>query len=74
MSEPTTSKRKYQRITQEHLEYARRRFGEFASTSAVKRELAAMGGDYAYNALHYYWKKANPPSNADGGDEAKEAA
>lgn len=60
MSEPA-SKRKYQRIAPEHLEFARRRFGEFASTSAVRAELRAMGGDYAHNALFYWWKKANPP-------------
>jgi len=74
MSTDAAPRRKYQRITAEHLAHARKRFGEFASTSAVKRELAAMGGDYAYNALHYYWKKANPPSaDPDPADEARAA-
>ena len=59
MSE-TTSKRAYRKIAAEHLSYARKRFSEFASTSAVRDELKAMGAEYPYNALFYYWKKANP--------------
>lgn len=69
MSDP---KRKYNKIAPDHLAYARKRFAEFASTSAVRAELKAMGGEYPHNALHYYWVKANPPTNGDPGDEAQE--
>lgn len=65
MSETTAAtKRRYQRIAPEHLEYARRRFAEFASTSAVRAELKAQGAEYPHNALHYYWVKANPKPKA----------
>lgn len=56
MSDP---KRKYNKIAPDHLAYAKRRFGEFASTSAVRAELKAMGGEYSHSQLHYYWHQAN---------------
>lgn len=68
MSETTAApKRRYQRIAPEHLAYARKRFAEFASTSAVRAELRAQGGDYAHNALFHHWKKYNDrPARCDG--------
>lgn len=57
MSETTAApKRRYQRIAPEHLEYAKRRFQEFASTSTVRAELKAQGHEYPYNALFYHWR------------------
>ena len=53
-------KRKYNKIAPEHLKYAKARFAEFASTSAVRAELKAKGGSYEHPALHYYWTLANP--------------
>ena len=53
-----TPKRRYNKISPEHLAYARKRFAEFASTSAVRAELKAMGADYPHNALAYYWHQA----------------
>lgn len=75
MNNPTPKPRNYRRIPADCLAYAKTRFAEMASTSAVKAELASkFGADIPHNALHYYWTKANPkpvePSNADHGDEA----
>lgn len=56
------SRRKYQRISPEHLEYAKGRFVLMASTSAVRAEIKSIYGvEYPHNALFYWWKKANPP-------------
>lgn len=52
-------KRAYKRIDPEHLAYAKARFAEFASTSAVRAELKARGGEYSHSQLHYYWHRAN---------------
>lgn len=59
MSDNATPKRKYVRIDPKHLEYARRRFSEFASCATVRAELKAQGHEYPYNALFFHWKKAN---------------
>lgn len=68
----TKQRRRYNKIAPEHLAYAKRRFSqEFASTSAVRAELKAMGADYPHGALHHYWTQANPPTNGDPGDEAQ---
>jgi len=58
VSEPTAAKRQYRKILPAHLEYARSRFAQLASTSAVRAELKANGGDYSHNQLHYHWKLA----------------
>lgn len=52
------ARRKYQRIQPSHLEYARNRFAQLASTSAVRAELKANGGDYSHSQLHYHWTVA----------------
>ena len=57
------TKRKYNKIAPEHLKYAKGRFAEFASTSAVRAELKAQGTLYSHSALHYWWVKANPPKS-----------
>lgn len=69
-------KRRYQRIAPEHLEYARNRFAQLASTSAVRAELKASGGDYSHSQLHYHWKLAaevrkalHAAGDAQGGGE-----
>lgn len=71
-------KRSYRRIDPEHLKYARKRFGEFAATGAVRAELRAMGGEYSHSQLHYHWHQANKrdaaraavsSSDADPGDQ-----
>ena len=59
MSETTAApKRRYQRILPNHLDYARSRFAQLASTSAVRAELKANGGDYSHSQLHYHWTVA----------------
>lgn len=75
MPETETKRRRYNKIAPEHLAYAKRRFSqEFASTSAVRAELKAMGGEYPHNALFHHWKKYNDrPAVADGGDPGDEA-
>lgn len=62
-------RRGYRRISSEHLAYARSRFAQLGSTSAVRAELKArFGADYPHSALHYWWKKANPRPEPVAGD------
>ena len=69
------TKRKYNKIDPAHLKYAKGRFAEFASTSAVRAELRVLGTLYPHNALHYYWTRANKgfggklAGDAQDGDE-----
>jgi len=64
VSEPTAAKRQYRKILPAHLEYARSRFAQLASTSAVRAELKANGYDYPHSALHYHWKQAEAVRHA----------